>query len=38
MSFIETTITEHIYNQEMTQARKETATNLLKMEIKAIHV
>jgi len=33
MSFIETTITEHVYNQGMTQGRKETAINLLKMGI-----
>jgi SOS response regulatory protein OraA/RecX len=33
MEFVETTITEHIYNQGEAEGRKKTAINLLKMGI-----
>jgi hypothetical protein len=33
MDFVETTITEHIYNQGKAEGRKETAIDMLKMGI-----
>jgi predicted transposase YdaD len=33
MDFVETTITEHVYNKGEAEGRKKTAINLLKMEI-----